>query len=238
MVKVEDLSQRFGALPVLDRLSFSVSEGEFVSIVGPSGCGKTVLLRIMAGLESPTSGRIRLGSPQVAYAFQKSPLFPWLSLAENVRICTPAGRERLIESYFELAGLAAFRNELPARISVGMRQKVNVIRAFCSGHPIILMDEPFVSLDFPGRRELQQLTLELWRREGKTILFVTHDIDEALLLSQRLLVFSARPGRIVKELPVWLAYPRDPQSARGKPEYQAAFQEVAGLLLDRQGRRG
>jgi ABC-type nitrate/sulfonate/bicarbonate transport system ATPase subunit len=238
MVKVEDLSQRFGALPVLDRLSFSLSEGELVSIVGPSGCGKTVLLRILAGLDRPSSGRIFLGAPQVAYAFQKSPLFPWLSLSENVRICTPPGREKLIASYFELAGLSGFRHELPSRISVGMRQKVNVIRAFCSGHPIILMDEPFVSLDFPGRRELQQLTLELWKREGKTILFVTHDIDEALLMSQRLLVFSGRPGRIVKELPVWLAYPRDPQTARGKPEYLAAFREVAEILLDRQGRRG
>ncbi len=229
MVKVEELGQRFGALSALDRVSFTLQAGDFVSVVGPSGCGKTVLLRILAGLQQPSSGRVSLGTPYAAYAFQKSPLFPWLSLYENVRMC--GGDPRTIDSYFELAGLGAFKNELPSKISVGMRQKVNVIRAFSSGRPLILMDEPFVSLDFPGRRELQDLTLDLWRREKKTILFVTHDVDEAILLSQRLIVFSPRPGKIEKELPIWLPYPRDPRTVRGSAEYMAAYQEVAGLLL-------
>lgn len=238
-MKINELSQRFGALAVLDRLSFSLDEGDFVSVVGPSGCGKTVLLRVLAGLQKPSSGSVQLRAAPVAYAFQKSPLFPWLSLVENVRLCVgsdPVAKER-IERYFQLAGLSAFRHELPSRISVGMRQKVNVIRAFSSGRPVILMDEPFVSLDFPSRRELQELTLELWGRERKTILFVTHDVDEALLLSQRVLVFSPRPGRVERDLPLYLPYPRDPQAVRSSAEYINAFREISSVLLAGKGRR-
>lgn len=236
---MSELSQSFGSLAVLDRLSFGLDEGDFVSIVGPSGCGKTILLRVLAGLQRPTSGSVRLGAAPVAYAFQKSPLFPWLTLLENVRLCVGGDAASLekIDRYFALAGLSAFRNALPSRISVGMRQKVNVIRAFSSGRPVILMDEPFVSLDFPSRRELQDLTLELWGRERKTILFVTHDVDEALLLSQRVLVFSARPGRVVRELPLYLPYPRDPQAVRSSAEYINGFREISSLLLAGRGGR-
>jgi NitT/TauT family transport system ATP-binding protein len=241
MLEVDGLSQSYGALTVLDRVSFSAREGEFLSLVGPSGCGKTQLLRLIVGLEAPTGGAVRVEQgapdrPRTAYAFQKSPLFPWLSLYENVRICMSADRRSEAElraqilSYFRAAGLEGFEKELPWRISGGMRQKVNVIRAFCSGCPLILMDEPFVSLDFPGRQELQQLTLKLWAQEKKTILFVTHDVDEAIQLSNRILVFSPRPGRIVKEIAVSSAYPRD----RASPGYAAAFGEIADLLL--QGR--
>lgn len=239
MVRVGELSQRFGALPVLERISFSLDEGDFVSIVGPSGSGKTVLLRILAGLQKQSSGSVQLRAAPVAYAFQKSPLFPWLSLLENVRLCVgsdPASRER-IERYFELAGLASFRHALPSSISVGMRQKVNVIRAFASGRPVILMDEPFVSLDFPSRRELQELTIELWGREKKTILFVTHDVDEALLLSQRVLVFSPRPGRVARDLALYLPYPRDPQAVRSSAEYINAYREISTHLLAGKGGR-
>lgn len=224
---------------MLDRLSFSLDEGDFAAIVGPSGCGKTVLLRVLAGLQKPTSGSVQLRAAPVAYAFQKSPLFPWLSLLENVRLCVgsdPLAKER-IEHYFQLAGLSSFRHELPSRISVGMRQKVNVIRAFASGRPVILMDEPFVSLDFPSRRELQELTLELWGRERKTILFVTHDVDEAILLAQRVLVFSPRPGRVERDLSLYLPYPRDPQAARSSAEYINAFREISSVLLAGKGRR-
>lgn len=238
-MRVSELSQRFGALAVLDRVSLSLDEGDFVSIVGPSGCGKTVLLRVLAGLQTPTAGGVQLRAAPVAYAFQKSPLFPWLSLLENVRLCVgaDAGSLEKIDRYFTLAGLSSFRNMLPGKISVGMRQKVNVIRAFSSGRPVILMDEPFVSLDFPSRRELQELTLELWGRERKTILFVTHDVDEALLLSQRVLVFSPRPGHVVRDFPLYLPYPRDPQAVRSSAEYINGFREISGLLLAGRGGR-
>jgi NitT/TauT family transport system ATP-binding protein len=238
MLNVEGLHHSYGTFPVLDRISFSARQGEFVTFVGPSGCGKTVLLKILVGLQSPTGGHVRVEG-EAAYAFQKSPLFPWLTLEENVRLCVSGSRrareesEEQIRAYFRAAGLAGFERELPWRISGGMRQKVNVIRAFCSGRPIILMDEPFVSLDFPSRQELQQLTLELWAKEKKTIVFVTHDLDEALQLSSRVLVLSNRPARVLKEIPVEFPYPRDPIALRASPAYTRAYGEIAELLLRR-----
>lgn len=240
MLTVEGLSQSFGSLTVLDRISLHAREGEFLSVVGPSGCGKTILLKLIVGLMHPTSGTVKVGSPAgIAYAFQKSPLFPWLSLYENVRLCmgadnrTESERDSQVRAYFRAAGLAGFERELPWRISGGMRQKVNVIRAFCSGWPLILMDEPFVSLDFPSRQELQALTLRLWAQEKKTILFVTHDLDEALQLSNRVLVLSPRPSRVVKEISLSFGYPRDALALRASPEYAAVYREIADTLLKR-----
>jgi NitT/TauT family transport system ATP-binding protein len=231
VVKVEGLQRSFGSLAVLDQVSFTALDGEFVAIVGPSGCGKTVLLRILAGLTEVTSGSASTGT-RAAYAFQRSPLFPWLSLFENVSVCAPEASAATINEYFRAAGLAGFEGELPGRISGGMRQKVNVIRAFCSGRKVILMDEPFGSLDFPGRLELRELTLELWAREKKTILFVTHDVDEALQLASRVLVFSPRPARLLREIAAPFAYPRDPLELRSNPDYAAAFRAIAGLLTE------
>jgi NitT/TauT family transport system ATP-binding protein len=231
VVKVEALHQSFGSLAVIDHVSFTARNGEFVAIVGPSGCGKTVLLRILAGLTEVTSGTATTGT-RAAYAFQKSPLFPWLSLFENVSLCAPEVSAATIQEYFRAAGLAGFEQELPGRISGGMRQKVNVIRAFCSGRKVILMDEPFGSLDFPGRQELRKLTLDLWAREQKTILFVTHDVDEALQLASRVLVFSPRPARILQEVAAPFPYPRAPLELRATPEYAAAFRSIAGPLTE------
>ena len=144
-----------------------------------------------------------------------------------------AERAAQIRAYFRAAGLEGFEGELPWRISGGMRQKVNVIRAFCSGWPLILMDEPFVSLDFPSRQELQELTLKLWSREKKTIVFVTHDLDEALQLSNRVLVLSPRPSNVVKEISLSFGYPRDALALRASAEYAAAYREIADTLLRR-----
>ena len=242
MLTIDGLSHSFGPLDVLSDISFSAGPGEFLSLVGPSGCGKTQLLRLVVGLEKPKKGAISVSEVEnphsaIAYAFQKSPLFPWLSLYENVRICMNGNRPEKeladqILGYFRAAGLSGFEKELPWRISGGMRQKVNLIRAFCSARPIILMDEPFVSLDFPSRQELQALTLKLWEREKKTILFVTHDVDEAILLSGRILVFSPRPGRILNEFAIQFPYPRDPIALRASPAYSDAFRRIASILIE------
>ncbi len=225
MLTVTDLSRSFGPLTVLDRISFAAGPGEVVSLVGPSGCGKTVLLRTIAGLLDCQAGSVR-AEGTIAYAFQKAPLFPWLSLVENVKLCLGEDARGKIPDYFRAAGLAGFENELPRKISGGMRQKVNVIRAFCSARPLILMDEPFVSLDFPSREELRELTLKLREQEQKTIVFVTHDIDEAIQISDRVLVLSPRPARVVKELAVTGPYPRE----RGSKLYTDTFREIAEQL--------
>jgi len=236
MLAVENLRQSFGSLIVLEELSFSIRSGEFISIVCPSGCGKTVLLRLIAGLLRPSSGKLLVEdekhhAPRIAYAFQKSPLFPWLSLIENVRICMSGNplsgdeREKQIFAYFKAAGLSGFEHELPWRISGGMRQKVNVIRAFCSGWPLILMDEPFVSLDAALAAQLGQALIDLVTRNPVTALLVTHDVEEAIALADRVFLLSASPCHVIAEVPI------------SRPRTQRKADEIAAIHAEIERRR-
>lgn len=230
LIEVRNLERRFGDQTVLSGMSLDVREGEILCLLGPSGCGKTVFLKVLAGLLERTGGTISRQSPGVSMAFQKSPLFPWLTVLENLEICG-FPRERSLE-YLDRAHLGRFRFHHPKQISGGMQQKVNILRSFLSEAPLVLMDEPFVFLDFLQRTELQEFTLDIWQRERKTIVFVTHDIDEAILMADRILVMSGGPGRIIREFEVRFGRPRDPGALRGKQEYSSLFAAISKTLGD------
>ncbi len=216
-----------GPVEALQEVTFSVQEREFVSIVGPSGCGKTTLLKILAGLVEPTSGRmVKSGAPadrrpHSALVFQDHGLFPWMKVRDNVAFGlqmygVPANecRERAL-AFIARVGLSAFADTYPDQLSVGMRQRVGIVRAFVTDPPLLLMDEPFGALDSQTRIVLQEELLSIWEEHPKVVILVTHDIDEAIRLSDRILVMSGRPGRILQEVPVPLPRPRE--VARRKP---------------------
>jgi NitT/TauT family transport system ATP-binding protein len=201
-------------IPALEDLTFRVEEREFVCIVGPSGCGKTTLLKIVAGLLEPSSGRILFsgnsndGQPRSALVFQEHGLFPWMNVMDNVAFGLemrgmPA-KERRDQAmvFIEKIGLASFSKNYPHELSVGMRQRVGIARAFIINPQILLMDEPFGALDAQTKRVLRQELLRIWEEHQKLVLFVTHDIEEAVLLGDRVLVMSGHPGRIREEIAI------------------------------------
>jgi len=208
-------------LLAIERIDLDIHEGEFVSIVGPSGCGKSTLLKIIAGLLEPTSGSVVFtpaenGRPRNGLVFQDHGVFPWMTVLDNVAFGLEmqgvARRERYRRAiaFVEQVGLATFLHSYPHELSVGMRQRVGIARAFVADVPLLLMDEPFGSLDAQTRVLLQEELLRIWRDHRKLIVFVTHDIEEAVLLGDRVLVMTGRPGRILEEVRVTLARPRSP----------------------------
>jgi len=205
----------------LDRISLDVADREFSVIVGPSGCGKSTLLRLVAGLNQPSAGELLLdGAPIVGpsrdrgMVFQSYTLFPWLSVRGNVefgpRIAGVPAAERAAaaERYIAQVGLQGFADAYPAQLSGGMRQRAALARALANDPKVLLMDEPFGALDSQTRSLMQELLLEIWERDHKTVLFITHDIDEALFLGDRVYVMTARPGRIREEIRVDIPRPR------------------------------
>ena len=210
-----------GEVRALDAASFSVADREFVCLVGPSGCGKSTLLKIIAGLLEPDAGSLVFdsppgdGRPRHALVFQEHGLFPWISVLGNVAFglrMRGAGRreaEQKAERLIERVGLAAFTRSYPHELSVGMRQRVNLARALLVDPQMLLMDEPFAALDAQTRLVMQQDLLRIWEETQKTVLYVTHDIEEAVLMGDRVLVMSGRPGRIRDDFRVPLPRPRD-----------------------------
>ncbi|MEO8858644.1 MAG: ABC transporter ATP-binding protein, partial [Burkholderiaceae bacterium] len=197
-------------------IGFSVQRGEFVSIVGPSGCGKTTVLRIMAGLEQALAGEVLLASGRTpAMVFQEASVLPWLSVRDNIgfplRIKAVAQdeRRRRVDAMLQLTGLNDFADAKPHQLSGGMKQRVAVARALVDDRDLLLMDEPFGALDEQTRLVLQQELLRIWEHSGKTVVFITHSVDEALVLSDRVLVMSPRPGKIVADIAVPFERPRD-----------------------------
>ncbi|MBJ2163933.1 ABC transporter ATP-binding protein [Acidovorax sp. IB03] len=220
--------QRTQALQPVD---FEVRENDFVTILGPSGCGKSTLLRIVAGLDHATSGRVLLDGVPVegpgadrGMVFQSYTLFPWLTIEQNIRfglrergMLESAQKERA--AYFiAKVGLRGFEQHFPKQLSGGMQQRTAIARALANDPKILLMDEPFGALDNQTRVLMQELLLGIWEAERKTVLFVTHDIDEAIFMANRVAVFSARPGRIKTELAVQLAHPRH-YTIKTSPEF-------------------
>ncbi len=199
-------------IPVIDSVSFGVEAGEFVCLLGPNGCGKTTLLRIVGGLETPTRGRVLLGgepvsgsgrhTKKVGVVFQEDRLLPWMTLRENVElVLTPLGvdaaaRRQTADRHLRLAGLGGFEDYYPARVSGGMRQRAAIARALAIEPDLLLMDEPFGALDAQNRRIMQQEVRRIWRETGRTIVFVTHAIEEAVAVGTTLIMLSARPARI------------------------------------------
>jgi len=212
-------SSERGSVTALDGVTFSARPHEFVCVVGPSGCGKSTLLRAIAGLVVPTSGSIiyegALSQPRGGLVVQEHGTFPWMSVLDNVafglemRGMPKAERRALAMDYIEKVGLAEFAHHYPHELSVGMRQRVAIGRAFVSDPPMFLMDEPFGALDAQTRWVLQAELLRIWSEHRKLVLFVTHDVQEAVLLGDRVLVLTGRPGRIREDIHVPLDRPRD-----------------------------
>jgi len=218
---VSNLCKTFNTLDVLDNISGQVSQGEFVSIVGPSGCGKTTFLRIVGGLETATSGETRLNGRLIegpgsdrGFVFQSDNLLPWRTVLGNTvigpEINGKAGAEtnRKAREMLRLVGLSGFESYYPQQLSGGMRQRVNLARALVLDPELLLMDEPFSALDAQTREIMQMELMRIWEEGRKTVLFVTHQIDEAVILSDRVLVFARRPGRIQEIVNVALPRPR------------------------------
>jgi len=227
----------------LQDVTFGMARREFLCVVGPSGCGKTTLLRIVAGLLKPTSGQITFDQqsvgrqPRCALVFQEHGLFPWMKVVDNAAfglemqgIRQKERRERA-RAFIDKVGLAAFADSYPHELSVGMRQRVAIARAFVADPEILLMDEPFGSLDAQTRLVLQQELLRVWQDDRKMVLYVTHDIDEAVLLGDRVLVMSGRPGTILQDIPVPLDRPRDPLRHE-RPETTRIRRQIWETLRD------
>ena len=246
-LRVADLSvafERAGAAPlaVLDHVSFDVDQGQFVALVGPSGCGKTTVLRCMAGLQTPGGGRITIGGRplagvdrRVAMVFQSDSLFPWRTVQANVafglevRRYARAPAAGIVQDLVDLVGLSGFEHAYPHQLSGGMRQRVNLARALAVDPEVLLMDEPFSSLDMLTREAMQAELQRIWLRRKKTVLFVTHQIEEAVFLADRVMLMSRRPGRLRASVNVTLKRPRDARD-RHTPEFHALVDGLAEAL--------
>jgi NitT/TauT family transport system ATP-binding protein len=231
---------RDGALTethALSDINVTIGQGEFICIIGASGCGKSTLLRIVAGFETFTSGELLVMGKTVAgpgpdrgMVFQDYALFPWLSVAQNIAYGPRhAGRPKaeiaeLTERYLDMVGLQKFRNRFPHELSGGMKQRVAIARVLANDPAVILMDEPFGALDAITRNGLQESLLEIWQQARKTILFITHSVDEAVYLADRVIVLSPHPGRLKLELPIQLPRPRDIASVE--------FNRLKRVMLD------
>ena len=210
------------AVTALERIDLTIADGEFAALLGPSGCGKSTLLNMLAGFEGVTAGSLRVygqpvaaPGPDRAVVFQEAALFPWLSVWENVvfgpRVqgLAPSAYEARARDTLKLVGLENFHRHLPVQLSGGMKQRVGIARVLVMEPKLLLMDEPFGALDAQTRLSMQALLLEVWQAMKKTVVFVTHDIDEAILLADTIYVMSARPGRIASRIPVDLPRPRN-----------------------------
>jgi NitT/TauT family transport system ATP-binding protein len=226
VVSLRNLCMRFAgkrngdSIHVLENINAEVAEGEFVCLVGPSGCGKSTLLNIVAGFLEPTSGEVlvegkpvRGPDPRRIFVFQENGVFPWLNVSDNIcfglRRQTRQERNRILAHYIDMVGLNGFENAYPRELSGGMKQRVEIARALAASPDVIYMDEPFGALDFITRLKMRADLVRIWQSEKKTILFVTHDIEEAVQLADRVLVMSNRPATIQRIVDVDLPRPRD-----------------------------
>jgi len=244
-ITVEHLFKRYpsGTLALTD-VNLEIDEGEFVAVVGPSGCGKSTLLRIMADLDTPTEGRVATvaaasdspSSLPSAVVFQEQSLFPWMRVAENVAFAfdslgLPKSEvTRRVEKELALVGLSNFAHAYPHELSGGMKQRAAVARAFAVDPPVLYMDEPFGALDEQTRVGLAGELMSLWERMRKTVVFITHGIEEAVTLADRVVVLSAHPGTVKAIIPIEFPRPRDPVALRGDPKFGEYVVRIWDLL--------
>ena len=248
-IRIDGVGKVFGAqensVVALEAIDLAIPHGQFTCLLGPSGCGKSTLLNAVAGFATPSSGTITVDGqnvtgpgPQRGMVFQEYALFPWMTVAQNIRFGLDIKRlpraesMRRVDELLQLLSLADFRHRYPKDLSGGMRQRVAIARVLALDSPILLMDEPFGALDALTRRNLQDELLRLWSALQKTILFVTHSIEEALYLADRIVVMTYRPGTVKCDMTVALARPRDPSA----PAFNALKRELGLLVMEEQQR--
>src|SRR3712207_272750 len=234
---------RQGPVVALEGVDLIVPAGQFCCIVGPSGCGKTTLLRILAGLEEHTEGRLELAhhdqsKPLNSMVFQEQSVFPWMTVDDNVAyglkmrgVDGKACRE-IVDYYVDKVGLSAFRRSYPHQLSGGMKQRVSVARAFANDPEILLMDEPFAALDAQNKLLLQEELLRIWEEHKKTVLFITHSVDEAVILGDRIMIMTAQPGRVKTMVGVALLRPRNVLELQKEPEFGSLVHHIWSSLRD------
>ena len=238
ILRIRGVERRFDQTLALQATDLDVAENEFITILGPSGCGKSTLLRIVAGLDRQTAGEVLLDGRRIegpgadrGMVFQSYTLFPWLSVLDNVcfglheRGLPRAQQVEQAQAFLAQVGLSGFAQHYPKQLSGGMQQRTALARALANDPRMLLMDEPFGALDHQTRELMQELLLVIWERRRKTVLFVTHDIDEAVFMGSRVVVMSARPGRIKLDRPVPLAHPRH-YSVKTTPDFVALKSEL------------
>jgi NitT/TauT family transport system ATP-binding protein len=242
-IRIKDLTKRYGGFVAIDSVSIDIATGEFFMIVGPSGCGKTTLLRILAGLDTPTAGSIETCRPASkrpinAMVFQGESIFPWMTVWQNaayglrMRNAPKAQINEAVGHYLERTGLTKFADSYPHQLSGGMRQRVSIARAFANDPEILLMDEPFSALDAQNKLLLQEELLRIWDETKKTVLFITHSVEEAVTLGDRIMIMTAQPGRAKSFVPVDLPRPRNILELQHTPEYRDLVHEIWSSLRD------
>jgi NitT/TauT family transport system ATP-binding protein len=234
-----------GKLRVVDDVSYDINDGEFIAVIGPSGCGKTTMMNMLAGFQKPTKGRVLFDGtpvngpgPERGVIFQEYGVFPWLTVKENITFGlqlkanrVPASkRKQICEHYLSLMGLTDFANSYPKHLSGGMRQRLAIARAYAVKPQFLLMDEPFGALDAQTRGNMQNLLLHVLATEGKTVMLITHSVEEAVYLASRIVVVTARPARIKEIIDVPFAYPRD-ETLQARPEFIELRGHVRELVM-------
>ncbi len=229
---------REGSFLALEEVNLDVEKNEFICVVGPSGCGKTTLMNIIAGLNPPSTGTVKVRGELVTgpgkgkgVVFQQYALYPWLTVEKNVEFglrmkgVEKEKRREIAQKYIKIVGLEKFAKSYPKELSGGMKQRVAIARAYTTGPEVLLMDEPFGALDAQTRAQLQENLLNTWQQEKKTCFFITHDVEEAVLLSTKVIIMSAGPGRIREIVDVHLPYPRD-QETKLTPEFNELKNQI------------
>jgi NitT/TauT family transport system ATP-binding protein len=240
-VVLRKLTMTFPTIAVLDGIDLQIAQGEFVVIVGPSGCGKSTILNILGGFQKPTGGEVLVGGeavvgpdPRRIFVFQENAVFPWMNVWENIGFGlgkqSKPEKEATIARYVEMVGLRGFERTFPRDLSGGMRQRVELARALAANPEILWMDEPFGALDYLTRLKMRADLVRIWQQEKKTIVFVTHDIDEAVQLADRVVVLTTRPATIAEIVAVKLGRPRDQDSG----EYLRARDRIFAVMGNRE----
>ncbi|HHV72104.1 MAG TPA: ABC transporter ATP-binding protein [Clostridia bacterium] len=247
-LQIKDVSKVYGsgpnAITALQRTSIDINEGEFVTILGPSGCGKSTLLKIIAGLEQPSSGVILLDNKKITgpgsdrgMVFQGYTLFPWLTVQDNIEFglelkgLSEREKREISSYYLQMIGLTDFAKAYPKSLSGGMKQRVAIARALANDPEVLLMDEPFGALDAQTRTIMQELLLKIWEKTKKTIIFVTHDVEEAIFIGDKIYVMTARPGRVKAEIQIFLPRPRG-YEVKTEKEFLDIKRQVLALIRE------
>jgi NitT/TauT family transport system ATP-binding protein len=235
-----------GRLNVVEDVSYDINDGDFIAVIGPSGCGKTTMMSMLAGFQKPTTGKVLFDGcpvagpgPERGVIFQEYGVFPWLTVKQNIAFgltlkanhVATAERDAICDHYLGLMGLSDFANSYPKHLSGGMRQRLAIARAYAVKPQFLLMDEPFGALDAQTRSNMQNLLLKVLETEGKTVMLITHSVEEAIYLASRIVVVTARPARIKDIIDVPFAYPRD-ESIQERPEFAELRSHIRQLVMD------